>query len=179
MLPSPGSKNGQTEALIGSADETVGHRDRTRLATKGVTSPTTPTPAADWSTSTEVLTPRQKTPGSYGEVPGSVLARVPSEQNPKSKTSRAKTKTSLQWRSRPTVRVSLEKKFNTMCVDNQVTSGLRSHDESPVGASSPHRFDVFNLCGQVGSSKKMSEGPSVQGLESPGSLTLLIPGNWT
>lgn len=147
MLPSPGSKNGQTEALTGSADETVGHRDRTRLATKGVTSPTTPTPAADWSTSTEVLTPRQKTPGSYGEVPGSVLARVPSEQNPKSKPSRAKTKTSLQWRSRPTVRVSLEKKFNTMCVDNQVTSGLRSHDESPVGASSPHRFDVFNLCG--------------------------------
>ncbi|KAG7228157.1 hypothetical protein INR49_013440, partial [Caranx melampygus] len=84
-------------------------------------SPFMTTQAIDLSTSTEehcVLMPGEKTPASsYGEVPGSVLARMTGENSPREPP--ACSRTSPLRRSRSSARVCLEKRFNTMSADTE------------------------------------------------------------
>ncbi|XP_070825678.1 transcription factor-like 5 protein [Chaetodon trifascialis] len=83
-----------------------------------VISPFTTTQAIDLSTSADehcVVMPGEKTPASYGEVPGFVLARVRGEESPNE--SLTNSSTSSQKRSRSTARVCLEKRFNTVSAD--------------------------------------------------------------
>ncbi|XP_073327055.1 uncharacterized protein [Pagrus major] len=85
---------------------------------------TTSTQAIDLSTSTDehcLVLPVEKTPASYGEVPGFVLARVRGEDS--STEPHAKSRASSQNRSRSAARVCLEKRFNTMSAES-----LRQHD---------------------------------------------------
>nr|XP_033484563.1 transcription factor-like 5 protein [Epinephelus lanceolatus] len=83
-----------------------------------VISPCMSTQAIDLSASTDdhcLVTPGEKTPASYGEVPGFVLARVKDVDSPT--VAHAHSKTSSEKRSISAARVCLEKRFNTMCAD--------------------------------------------------------------
>ncbi|KAM9351005.1 transcription factor-like 5 protein [Symphorus nematophorus] len=85
-----------------------------------VMSPVTSTQAIDLSTSTDehsLVMPGEKTPGSYGEVPGFVLARVRGEDSPTEP--HTSSITSSQQRAISAARVCLEKRFNTMSADTQ------------------------------------------------------------
>lgn len=92
-----------------------------------VISPLTATQAIDLSTSTDehcLVMPGEKTPASYGEVPGFVLARVRGEDSPI--VPRADSSTSSQKRSRSAARVCLEKRFNTMSADTPRQQDIQS-----------------------------------------------------
>ncbi|XP_070767303.1 transcription factor-like 5 protein [Enoplosus armatus] len=92
-----------------------------------VISPLTTTQAIDLSTSTDehcLVMPGEKTPASYGEVPGFVLARVRDGVSPTE--SRANSSTSSQKRSRSAARVCLEKRFNTMSADTPRQQDIQS-----------------------------------------------------
>ncbi|KAM9342431.1 uncharacterized protein KZ484_015155 [Pholidichthys leucotaenia] len=98
-----------------------------------VVSPLTSVQAIDLSSSTSedhgMVMPVEKTPTSYGEVPGFVLARIRSEE---SLTERpAAGRTSTQSRSRSAARVCLEKRFDTLSADmsghQDIQSALLSH----------------------------------------------------
>ncbi|XP_070695375.1 transcription factor-like 5 protein [Pempheris klunzingeri] len=81
-------------------------------------SPFRATQAIDLSTSSDdhcLVLPGEKTPASYGEVPGFVLARVRGEDSPTELC--ANSSTSPQKRSRTAARVCLEKRFNTVSAD--------------------------------------------------------------
>lgn len=81
-------------------------------------SPFTSAQAIDLSTSNEdhcLVIPGEKTPVSYGEVPGFVLARIRAEESPAEPPTTGRK--SLPNRSRPAARVCLEKRFNTMCTE--------------------------------------------------------------
>ncbi|XP_040920311.1 transcription factor-like 5 protein [Toxotes jaculatrix] len=83
-----------------------------------VISPLTTTQAIDLSTSTDehsLVMPGEKTPASYGEVPGFVLARIRGEVSPTEPP--ANSSTSSQKRPRSAARVCLEKRFNTVSAD--------------------------------------------------------------
>lgn len=89
-----------------------------------VISPITTTKAIDLSTSTDqhcLVTPGEKTPASYGDVPGFVLAKIRGEDSPTSNSS-----TSSQKQSRSAARVCLEKRFNTMSADVPRPQDLQS-----------------------------------------------------
>ncbi|KAL6119209.1 tcfl5 [Pungitius sinensis] len=80
--------------------------------------PIVTTQAIDLSTSTDEhyqVMPGEKTPGSPGEVPGSVLARVRGEDTPTEM--RSSSSASTQARSRSAARVCLEKRFNALSAD--------------------------------------------------------------
>ncbi len=83
--------------------------------------------AIDLSTSTDEncqLMPGEKTPASYGDVPGFVLARVKGENSlsePHDNRS-----TSPQKRARSATRVCLEKRFNTMSADTPRQQDVQS-----------------------------------------------------
>lgn len=82
-----------------------------------VISPFMTTQAIDLSTSTEehcLVIPEEKTPLSYGDVPGFVLARIKGEDHPSSNSSPLAEK-----RTRSAARVCLEKRFNTMPANTQ------------------------------------------------------------
>lgn len=83
-----------------------------------VISPLPTTQAIDMSTSANehcMVMPGEKTPASYGEVPGFVLARVRDEDIPN--VPLANCSTSSQKRSRSAARICLEKRFNTVSAD--------------------------------------------------------------
>ncbi|XP_029011052.1 transcription factor-like 5 protein isoform X2 [Betta splendens] len=93
-------------------------------------SPSPATHAIDLSTSTEehfVLMPGygEKTPVSYGDVPGYVLAKIRGEDSPIIISSSSSSATS-QNRSRTAVRVCLEKRFNNMSAEMPRTQNLQS-----------------------------------------------------
>ncbi|XP_030279114.1 transcription factor-like 5 protein isoform X2 [Sparus aurata] len=88
---------------------------------------TTTTQAIDLSTSTEehcLVLPAEKTPASYGEVPGFVLARVRDEDS----LTELHTKSSIssQNRSRSAARVCLEKRFNTVSTESPRQQDIQS-----------------------------------------------------
>lgn len=92
-----------------------------------VISPITTTQAIDLSTSTDdhcLMMPGEKTPASYGEVPGFVLARVKGEDSPSEP--RAHSSTCSQMGSRSAARVCLEKRFNTMSADTPRQQDIQS-----------------------------------------------------
>ncbi|XP_044068462.1 transcription factor-like 5 protein isoform X2 [Siniperca chuatsi] len=92
-----------------------------------VISPFTTTQAIDLSTSTDehcLVMPGEKTPASYGEVPGFVLARVRGEDSPTEPHDNSST--SSQKRSRSAARVCLEKRFNTMSADTPRQQDIQS-----------------------------------------------------
>ncbi|XP_059189957.1 transcription factor-like 5 protein [Centropristis striata] len=83
-----------------------------------VMSPLMVSQAIDLSVSTDEhcqVMQGEKTPASFGEVPGFVLARIRGEDSPIEPCTN--TSTSSQNRSRSAARVCLEKRFNTMCAD--------------------------------------------------------------
>lgn len=83
--------------------------------------------AIDLSTSTDeqhLEMPGERTPASYGEVPGFVLARVSGEDSPTSP--HAKTSTSSHKRSSTAARVCLEKRFNTISADTTRQQDIHS-----------------------------------------------------
>ncbi|XP_026224573.1 transcription factor-like 5 protein isoform X2 [Anabas testudineus] len=89
-----------------------------------VISPLTTTQAIDLSTSTDehcLVMPGEKTPASYGDVPGFVLAKIRGEDSPTSNSS-----TSSQKRSRSAARVCLEKRFNNVSADAPRPQDLQS-----------------------------------------------------
>nr|XP_046253407.1 transcription factor-like 5 protein isoform X2 [Scatophagus argus] len=88
-------------------------------ATPPQTSAFTSTQAIDLSASTDencLVMSGEKTPASYGEVPGYVLARVRGEDCPTEP--RTNSSTSSQERSRSAARVCLEKRFKTMYAES-------------------------------------------------------------
>ncbi|XP_035511945.1 transcription factor-like 5 protein [Morone saxatilis] len=90
-------------------------------------SPFATTQAIDLSTSTDehcLVMPGEKTPASYGEVPGFVLARVRGEDSPTE--SRTNSSVSSQKRSRSAARVCLEKRFSTMPTDTPRQQDIQS-----------------------------------------------------
>ncbi|XP_029291314.1 LOW QUALITY PROTEIN: transcription factor-like 5 protein [Cottoperca gobio] len=89
-----------------------------------VLSPYMTSQAIDLSTSTDEhcqVMPGEKTPASYGDVPGFVLARVRGEDSPTANSS-----TSSQKRSRSAARVCLENRFNTMSADTPRQQDIQS-----------------------------------------------------
>lgn len=79
-------------------------------------SPLTSTQAIDLSVSSDdhcLLTSVEKTPVSYGEVPGFVLARINTEDSPATPLGKLKRSSQKQFSS--SARVCLEKRFNSMC----------------------------------------------------------------
>lgn len=97
-----------------------------------VVSPFTTTQAIDLSTTTDehcLEMPGEKTPASYAEVPGFVLARVGGEDSPtepRASGSSSSSSTSSQKRSRSAARVCLEKRFNTMVADTPRQQDIQS-----------------------------------------------------
>ncbi|XP_071332870.1 transcription factor-like 5 protein isoform X2 [Trachinotus anak] len=92
-----------------------------------VISPFTTSQAIDLSTSTDehcVVMPGEKTPASYGEVPGFVLARIRGENNPSEPPAGSRTSTLKQ--SRSAARVCLEKRFNTVSADTPRQKDIHS-----------------------------------------------------
>uniref|UniRef100_UPI0037E70AEA transcription factor-like 5 protein n=1 Tax=Semicossyphus pulcher TaxID=241346 RepID=UPI0037E70AEA len=92
-----------------------------------VTSPFTTTQAIDLSTSTDehsLIMPGEKTPASYGEIPGFVLARVRGVDGPSEP--RPNTSKCSQKRSRSAARVCLETRFNTMSADTPRQQDIQS-----------------------------------------------------
>lgn len=90
-------------------------------------SPFTTTQAIDLSTSTDeqcLVMPEEKTPASYGEVPGFVLAKVSGEDSPTEPL--GKSSTSSHKRSRSAARVCLEKRFNSMSADTPRQQDIQS-----------------------------------------------------
>ncbi|XP_067448833.1 transcription factor-like 5 protein isoform X1 [Thunnus thynnus] len=90
-------------------------------------SPVPTTQAIDLSTSTEehcLVMPGEKTPTSYGEVPGFVLARIRGENSLTD--SPTNSSTSSQKRSRSAARVCLEKRFNSMSADTPRQQDIQS-----------------------------------------------------
>ncbi|XP_040008676.1 uncharacterized protein LOC120803811 isoform X2 [Xiphias gladius] len=90
-------------------------------------SPVTTTQAIDLSTSTDehcLVMPGEKTPASYGEVPGFVLARVRGEESPTKPP--ANSSTSSQKQSRSAARVCLEKRFNAVSADSARQKDIQS-----------------------------------------------------
>ncbi|XP_068996683.1 transcription factor-like 5 protein [Embiotoca jacksoni] len=82
-------------------------------------SPFTSTQAIDLSTSSDdhcLVMPGEKTPVSYGEVPGFVLARIRGEESAIDPPAGG-VRSHSQKRSRSAARVCLEKRFNTMSAD--------------------------------------------------------------
>ncbi|XP_040048457.2 transcription factor-like 5 protein [Gasterosteus aculeatus] len=159
-----------------------------------LTSPIVTTQAIDLSTSTDEhyqAMPAEKTPGSRGEVPGFVLARVRVEDTPTE--IRSSSNTSSQARSRSAARVCLEKRFNALSADaprpQEVQSAVFSnfltvlqqsaeaqeaviHMTNPFEDCSPYGGSVFNqvtnICEQViGSNSYMVEPDKHQGLIIP------------
>lgn len=68
--------------------------------------------------------PGERTPASYGDVPGFVLARVSREDSLTSP--HAKSSASSQGRPRSAARVCLEKRFNTISADNTRQQDIHS-----------------------------------------------------
>lgn len=107
--PPDGSDN-RSDPATGMVKDTTGST---------VISTLTTTQAIDLSTSTDEH--GEKTPASYGDVPGFVLAKIRGEDSPTSNSS-----TSSQKRSRSAARVCLEKRFNTMTADVPRPQDLQS-----------------------------------------------------
>lgn len=96
-------------------------------ASSAVISPFAAAHAIDLSTSTDEHCPAmagERTPASYGEVPGFVLARVRGEDSPAEP--RANSSTSSQKRSRSAARVCLEKRFSSMSSDTPRQQDIKS-----------------------------------------------------
>ncbi|KAM8862379.1 uncharacterized protein AB9W97_017794 isoform 1-T2 [Spinachia spinachia] len=152
------------------------------------------TQAIDLSTSTDEhyqVMPGEKTPGSPGEVPGFVLARVRGEDSPTE--IRSSGSASSQARSRSAARVCLEKRFSALSADTprpqEVQSAVFSsfltmlqqsaevqeavvHMTNPLEDCSSYGGGVFdqvtNICEQViGSNPYMVEPNKHQGLIIP------------
>ncbi|KAK5863844.1 hypothetical protein PBY51_000841 [Eleginops maclovinus] len=90
-------------------------------------SPLAATQAIDLSTSTDdhsLVMPGEKTPASYGEVPGFVLARVRGEDSQSEPYSNSSTFS--QNRSISAARVCLEKRFNTMSANTPRYQDIKS-----------------------------------------------------
>ncbi|XP_023284441.1 transcription factor-like 5 protein [Seriola lalandi dorsalis] len=113
----------QVEAQAGSPDGPDARGHPATLTVKDATgstviSPFTTTQAIDLSTSTDehcLVMPGEKTPASYAEVPGFVMARIRGENSPSEPP--ASSRTSSLKRSRSAARVCLEKRFNTVSAD--------------------------------------------------------------
>ncbi|XP_047424774.1 transcription factor-like 5 protein [Mugil cephalus] len=91
-----------------------------------VTSPSTTTQAIDLSTSSDdhcLVVAGEKTPPSYGEIPGFVLSRIRYEESPAEPPAKASTSPK---RSRSAARVCLEKRFNTMSADASRQQDIQS-----------------------------------------------------
>ncbi|KAF3697102.1 Transcription factor-like 5 protein Cha transcription factor HPV-16 E2-binding protein 1 [Channa argus] len=87
-------------------------------------SPFTSTQAIDLTTSTDehcLVMPGEKTPASYGEVPGHVLAKIRGEDSPNSNRG-----TSSQKRSKSAARVCLEKRFSSMAAESTRPQDIQS-----------------------------------------------------
>ena len=83
--------------------------------------------AIDLSTSTDEhcqAMPGEKTPISYGEVPGFVLARISGEDSPTKPP--ANSSTPSQRRARSAARVCLEKRFNALPADSAKQKDIQS-----------------------------------------------------
>ncbi|XP_014190303.1 uncharacterized protein LOC102292053 isoform X1 [Haplochromis burtoni] len=96
-------------------------------ATSTVISPFRSAQAIDLSTSNEdhcIVMPGEKTPVSYGEVPGFVLARIRAEESPAEPFT--SDKKSVQNRTRPAARVCLEKRFSAMCAETTRQQDIQS-----------------------------------------------------
>ncbi|KAA8590839.1 transcription factor-like 5 protein isoform X1 [Etheostoma spectabile] len=81
--------------------------------------------AIDLSTSTDdhcLVMPGEKTPVSYGEVPGFVLAKIRSENSP----TEPHTNDSTSSQKRSAARVCLEKRFNSMSADTPRQQDIQS-----------------------------------------------------
>uniref|UniRef100_A0A3B4VLW8 BHLH domain-containing protein n=1 Tax=Seriola dumerili TaxID=41447 RepID=A0A3B4VLW8_SERDU len=113
----------QVEAQAGSPDGPDARGHPATVTVKDATgstviSPFTTTQAIDLSTSTDehcLVMPGEKTPASYAEVPGFVMARIRGENSPSEPP--ASSRTSSLKRSRSAARVCLEKRFNTVSAD--------------------------------------------------------------
>lgn len=118
------------EAQAGPPDEpdlrshpTIGTVKDTTGSTVFFPLPTTQ--AIDLSTSTDepcLVMSGERTPASYGDVPGFVLAKIRGEDSPTSSSSTSSQKRS----SRSAARVCLEKRFNTMSADVPRPQDLQS-----------------------------------------------------
>ncbi|XP_031583693.2 uncharacterized protein LOC116310905 isoform X3 [Oreochromis aureus] len=96
-------------------------------ATSTVISPFRSAQAIDLSTSNEdhcIVMPGEKTPVSYGEVPGFVLARIRAEESPAEPFT--SDKKSVQNCTRPAARVCLEKRFSAMCAETTRQQDIQS-----------------------------------------------------
>ncbi|KAL3064548.1 hypothetical protein OYC64_000745 [Pagothenia borchgrevinki] len=161
-------------------------------------SPLATTQAIDLSTSTDdhSLMPGEKTPASYGEVPGFVLARVRGEDSQSEPYSNSSS--SSQKKSVSAARVCLEKRFNTMSADTPRHQDIKSavlsnfltmlqqsaeaqdavkHPQMRFDVSSPFVGGVFtpipNMCEQViGHIPHMIEPNKHQGLIIPKSFSI-------
>lgn len=100
--------------------------DKDALGNKIISS-TTASQAIDMSTTTDEQYQEmlgERTPASYGEVPGFVLARVSREDSPTS--ADAKSSTSSHKRPGSAARVCLEKRFNTIFADTTSQQDIHS-----------------------------------------------------
>uniref|UniRef100_A0A3B3BK56 BHLH domain-containing protein n=1 Tax=Oryzias melastigma TaxID=30732 RepID=A0A3B3BK56_ORYME len=141
-------------------------------------SPLTSTQAIDLSVSSDdhcLLTSVEKTPVSYGEVPGFVLARINTEDSPATPLGKLKRSSQKQFSS--SARVCLEKRFNSMCPEtarqpdipptllNSLLTAFQQSAEAEETAINPQRSkwvkpdrenppvgssrDLNPVCGQV------------------------------
>lgn len=96
-------------------------------ATSTVISPFRSAQAIDLSTSNEdhcIVMSGEKTPVSYGEVPGFVLARIRAEESPAEPFT--SDKKSVQNCTKPAARVCLEKRFSAMCAETTRQQDIQS-----------------------------------------------------
>ncbi|KAM6981606.1 uncharacterized protein LKV04_012355 [Tautogolabrus adspersus] len=156
-----------------------------------VISPYTTTQAIDLSTSTDehsLLMPGEKTPASFGEVPGFVLARMRGEDS----TTEPRTNSSISSQKRSAARVCLETRFNTMSADtprhflailqqssenqeavthSQMQKWMKTDRANPFEVSCPFVGGVFNpvtnMCEQVIGHLPHMNDPKHQGSNSP------------
>ncbi|XP_029135362.2 transcription factor-like 5 protein [Labrus bergylta] len=163
-----------------------------------VISPYTTTQAMDLSTSTDepsLLMPGEKTPASFGEVPGFVLARMRGEGN----TTEPRTNSSISSQKRSAARVCLETRFNTVSADtprhfltilqqssenqeavthSQMQKWMKTDRANPFEVSCPFVGGVFNpvtnMCEQVINHLPHMNDPKHQGSNSPKSLSLSL-----
>ncbi|RVE70776.1 hypothetical protein OJAV_G00067840 [Oryzias javanicus] len=135
-------------------------------------SPLTSTQAIDLSVSSDdhcLLTSVEKTPVSYGEVPGFVLARVDMEDSPATPLGKLRRSSQKQFSS--SARVCLEKRFNSMCPDttrqpnshptllSSLLTAFQQSAEAEETASNPQRSKLVKPDREnplVGSSREIN-----------------------
>ncbi|XP_017264929.1 transcription factor-like 5 protein [Kryptolebias marmoratus] len=113
----------QMEAQAGPSDGTDARPHPAPAMAKDATgstgiSPNASTQAIDLSLSSDdhcLVMQGEKTPVTYGEVPGFVLAKIRAEESPV--VPPATGRTTSQKQSKPAARVCLEKRFNSSCAD--------------------------------------------------------------